>query len=398
MRTRGLNFYAIFEQIINSFWTFIALRFTYEKSDLNETALIGLAVFFAVSASGLVRSMYVQPFYTIVNEDNPERIFSVIPLLSLKKIRTFILFMTLSTLVLLIFIEIRSAKSFFELFFLINSIVCLDFFRSFQQLNYGYQKLILADLVGVASFIGIHYFTNWLIAFNLDIDSLSAWIISNLFCTFLLFAQLKSTNHKNSTNSLDMVEFLSTPKKYSRLIAAEFIISRFTNLVGLAILYRINQGASANLALALFVYSTLPFSFSNGLLPVYFRSRLIKNGYSYRKRYFAAIAAILLLFPTTSILVPDLMSLIFGSLWKLPPFLILYVILSVALKTYDSAQSLDFMLQNQTSHYLFTKVPLIFLVNLISPVLLGLYSNLLSCIVIMIAMIIQIVIMEKKIS
>lgn len=75
MRVRGLNLFALSEQIVNSFWTFIALRFTYENSNVQETALIGLAVFFAISLSGLLRSIYVQPLFALLKEDNPGQIF-----------------------------------------------------------------------------------------------------------------------------------------------------------------------------------------------------------------------------------------------------------------------------------------------------------------------------------
>jgi hypothetical protein len=106
----------------------------------------------------------------------------------------------------------------------------------------------------------------------------------------------------------------------------------------------------------------------------------------------------LLLIPTTSILVPDLMTLIFGDLWRLPFLLVFYVVLTVALKIYDSAQSLDYMLQNQTFQYFLTKIPLILLVNLVCPILLGLYSMELACLVVVFSMGVQIVIMERKLS
>ena len=398
MRARSLNFFALSEQFVNSFWTFIAMRFTYENSDLHEIALIGLAVFFAVSASGLLRSMYVHPLFAVLDQDNPGRVFPILPLLSMKRITTFLFLMILSELVFLRITEISSVKLLLELFFLVISIVCLDFFRSFQQLNYEYRKLIVTDLIGITIFLGMHFFSTWSTAFNLNINPLSAWVVSNLLGACLLFTQLVSSADRNSISNAQVVEVPAAPVRYSWIIATEFTISRASNIVGLAILYRIDQITSASLALALFVYSTIPYSFSNGLLPVFFRNRLVKQGNSYRNRFFLFTSMTLLLIPTTGILVPDLMTLIFGDLWRLPFLLVFYVILTVALKIYDSAQSLDYMLQNQTFQYFLTKIPLILLVNLICPILLGLYSMELACLVVVFSMGVQIVIMERKLS
>jgi hypothetical protein len=398
MRARSLNFYALSEQFINSFWTFIAMRYTYENSELHEIPLIGLAVFFAVSASGLLRSMYVHPLFAVLDQDNPRRVFPILPLFSMKRITTFFLLMILSEFIFLRITEISSIKLLLEIFFLTISIVCLDFFRSFQQLNYEYRKLIVTDLVGITIFLGMHFFSTWPTAFSLNVNPLSAWIVSNLLGACLLFRQLVSSEDRNSIRNSQVVEVPTAPVRYSLIIATEFTISRASNIVGLAVLYRIDQVTSANLALALFVYSTIPYSFSNGLLPVFFRNRLVKQGNSYRNRFFLITSMTLLLIPTTSILVPDLMTLIFGELWRLPFLLVFYVVLTVALKIYDSAQSLDYMLQNQTFQYFMTKIPLILLVNLICPILLGLYSMELACLVVVFSMGVQIVIMERKLS
>lgn len=396
MRARLLNFYALSEQLINSFWTFIAMRYTYENSETHEIALIGLAVFFAVSVSGLLRSLYVHPLFAVLERDNPERLFSVLPLLSVKRIATFLILLILAELVFLRITEVSSVKLSFELFLLVISIVCLDFFRSFQQLNYEYRKLIVTNSIGITIFLGTHSISTWQTSFQIDVSPLGIWITSNIFGACLLFIQLKKSAEGNSRINPQDSEVLPTAKSYSWTIASEFVISRSSNILGLAILYRINQNTSANLALALFVYSTIPYSFSNGLLPVFLRNRLASEANSYRNRFFLITSLTLFLIPTTSIFAPDLMTLIFGDLWRLPLLLIFYVILTVALKIYDSAQSLDYLLQKQTSQYLLTKIPLILLVNLMCPILLGLYSMELACLMVILSMAIQILMMERK--
>lgn len=319
-------------------------------------------------------------------------------MITVRRISASIVFIFLSAFAFQRFAAISSLKLFSDLISLVISIVCLDLFRSFQQLNYGYHKLIFANLVGIGAFISFHFFGTRQIGENFDMSPLTAWVISNLIGAFLLLLQLKSSTRKYTENDRQTLDTLTVPTRYSQAIATEFLISRVANFVGLTILYRIDEITSANLALALFVFSTLPYSISNGLLPIFLRKRLLRKDKYYRNQFFVITAISLTIIPTLCILLPDLITLVFGNLWRLPPILVLYVILSVALKVYDSVQSLDYMIQNRTSRYLLAKTPTILLVNLTSPVLLGVYAPEIACFVLVLSILIQIGTMERKLS
>ncbi len=387
--------FALLDQVTNSLWSFLMMRILYSESDARQIALLGMTLIFAYSCSGFLRSKFVHPLYGGFGIEYQFEKFDALPILKGHLLRYFSVFIS----VFVIFLGLNSRGSIrflFELVILMSSIVLLDFLRSFLQLNCDFFFAVFANILGIVVFLSFIKLESKNF-FHLDtLDTIDFWIISNLVVSLLILVSLKilttvSTSLISPTNDL-----ASNFAKISSLSIIEFVQGRFFNLVGSAVLLQISEQIAANLVLALFIYSTLPFSVINGLSPYYLRNRKVADGNLSLAKYFGYICIATIIMPMITVISPSALDTIFGSAQQTQPGLIFVVILMVMQKSHESARSLDSMIRISAVRYSSAKIFIAMSVYLVAPISLGFGNTSLGLLILIVVLIAQIIFLRKS--
>ena len=387
--------FALLDQVTNSLWSFLMMRILYSESDSRQIALLGMTLIFAYSCSGFLRSKFVHPLYGGFGIEYQFEKFDALPILKKHLPRYFSVFVT----VFVIFLELNSTRSIrflFELIILMSTIVLLDFLRSFLQLNCDFFFGVFANFLGMVVFFSlIKLETNN--SFNLNtLSPIDFWIISNLVVSLLILVFFKILTIVSTSLILPSKDLASNFEKISSLSIIEFVQGRFFNLVGSALLLQISEETAANFTLALFIYSTLPFSVINGLSPYYLRNRKVAEGNLPLGKYFGYICVSALIMPMITVISPIALNTIFGSVQQTQPGLIFFVILMVAQKSHESALSLDSMIRISAVRYSSAKVIITLSVYLVAPISLGFGNTSLGLLILIVVIIAQIILLRKS--
>jgi hypothetical protein len=386
---------SLVEQISNSFWSFLALRFAYTERVDKEIALLGITIMFSYSCSGLLRSKFIYPLFSEFGEKNSEVKFNMLELLNWRILR----YLLLCTTILGIYLESQISFTediYFELLILACSIVFLDFLRGFMQLNSEFMPLLLTNTLGLIVFITCSQIADQSVLAEVDIRYIDIWTLTNLIGCGLLFLMLVKKS-RVKTIFLSPTNDVSTKiDEFSRLSIFDFVIGRGLNLVGTAILLQISASAASALTLALFVYSTLPFSVLNGLAPQYLRNRKVVDARFTMKKYLSTIGLAAFAIPVVDFISPDSFLFVFGFKSELPTLTIIFVLCMVFQKSYESAKSLDFMMTSSSLRYITTKTLLNIAIFVVSFLLMGLGYEVLAIFVLTISIFIQIPLFKAR--
>lgn len=367
------------DQLTNSLWSFFMMRMVYSNFQGRDIALFGITVIFAYSCSGLLRSKYVYPFYGTFRDNDVNVKFDIFEILNISTIK----YLSIFTITFFAYLQVNNPKSMnftLELCTLMISIVLLDLFRSLIQLNADFFFAIFINIVGFLLFLGLQVVQLRISTSNIIFSSIDSWIICNFIVSLIAFRFLQRLrkNHINNTSTFS-VSTLNL-EKISNLSQNEFIFNRIMNLIGSSLLIQMNLQNSVGLTLALFAYSTLPFSVLNGLSPYYFRTRGKSASEFPLNRFFSYIGVSSLVVPIISIFLPNFFSYVFGFMPSASQNLLLIALLIVAQKSHESATSLDFMIASSKKRYIKVKLMIALVVNLIVPFFLGLGAIHLSAI------------------
>ena len=391
MKSRA-SIFSLLDQVTNSIWTFISLRLVYSSSSNKEIVLFGLTYLFSYSCSGLLRSKYVNPLYASIDGKDLELKFNIVPLLRLKLFFYFLC----SGFLFMLFISTNQGyinRQTFELLTLMLTIVLLDFFRSFLQLNGDFLFSVLINCLGLTILLVLWKIEESRKVFDLNV--LDAYVISNITAIISLAIFFSRIHLANVAILSPLINKSLGYSKLAYLSVFEFALSRIVNLAGQAILLKINQEVAASLTIGLFIYSTFPFSVLNGLSPVYLKFRNFDGQGISARSYFALISAAIFSVPLVSVFWPAGVNIFFGSNKELPKSIVLFVILMVAQKTYDSARSLDCMLNFPTKKYLILKSLIYSLVYLCFPLALVFREPFVASALLFALIISQVYIMER---
>ena len=378
------------EQALNSFWTFICLRMIYSVSSEFETALMGLVILFSYTCSGLLRSKYINPLYGDSEISNKE--ISILSYVS-KNLVLIITGFLIIPFVYLEFLSSLNSREIIVLLIVVFSIIILDFLRSFLQINGEFYFSILLNFVGI---ILVSFLDHRINETNNFKNLTEIWAFVN--CLVILLALVIGSISKKSFISKE-TKFIVHQKKnsnLSRLTIAEFSFSRILNLLGQGILLQLNESAASDLILALFVFTTIPFSVINGLSPVYLKNRNSKVSKLKLSTFFTYVALAAVFIPVALNFTPNLVKLFFGTKNDFDLVLILFVICLVAQKAYDSAKSIDMMMSVSMINYLCIKLIISILISILCPIYLSQGEPLIALIIATIVFSGQILIFEKS--
>ena len=387
--------FALLDQITNSFWSFLMMRILYSESDARQIGFLGMTLIFAYGCSGFLRSKFVHPLYGGFGIRYQTEKFNPLPILKGHLPRYFILYISL----FIVFLKLNSTRSsrfLFELVVLMISIVLLDFLRSFLQLNSDFIFAVLANILGICVYFLLIKFESYkslhLEAFN----PIDFWIFSNLVVAFGIMIFLMTLTIRNDTLISPLQNLALNYEKISTLSKIDFVQGRLINLAGNSILMKFNEQMAANLTLALFIYSTLPFSVINGLSPYYLRNRKLINSKLSLRKYLSYISFATLIMPIFTVISQSSINVIFGTNQQTQISLIFFVILMVFQKFYESATSLDSMIQLSVLRYSSIKVIITINVYLVAPITLGLGCNALGIFILVAVIITQILFLRKS--
>jgi hypothetical protein len=156
-----------------------------------------------------------------------------------------------------------------------------------------------------------------------------------------------------------------------------------------------NERMAASITLALFFFTTIPFSVLNGISPLYLKNRNQKENHVTTRDFFLWILMAASMVPILQVASPNLFAFIFGKTSLIQNWLIVFVLLLVAQKSYDSARSLDCMMNISFKLYISGKFGVAIVLNLVCPILLGFGQMFPACSLLIFVFACQVFVMER---
>jgi hypothetical protein len=352
-RVLAITSRSLTEQITNSLWTFLALRLVFSTGSSIEISQVGIVSLMSYTWSGLLRSKFIHPIYASVKDhislENHHFIF-----FRNNHLAKWLVLSVLTTGGFIVVIKPDTYRFGLELLVLSASIVGLDFLRSTRQINFEFTTLIIVNLFA-ATILALVQF-QFALSQDLFLSNINIWIATNFVGCVVIVLKRRVSKMKPCTQSQSEEENADLDLgAIGTTNLTEFVLARILGVIGLTWLFKLSPDVSSNYVIALYVYSTIPFSVLNGLAPIYFRYRAVAKNRNYLFIYVITVFLVSLVTPIISRIFPEIVKMFFGKNWESGRYLVFFILVIVLHKAYDSARSLDYLMCTSRVKYILVK-------------------------------------------